>query len=91
MIGIEDCPEFDPNSLYETLGDGEALVSLARTVMPFGRYAGRYLVDLPEHYVLWFKNKGFPEGELGRRMAAICEIQANGLEHLLRPLCEGGA
>lgn len=64
----------------------EEVLRLANTKMPFGKYAGRYLVDLPETYVLWFKQKGFPQGELGRLLEQICEIKVNGLESLLRPL-----
>ena len=66
--------------------DEEALITLANTKMPFGKYAGRYLVDLPETYVLWFKGKGYPEGKLGDQMRAIEEIITNGLEDLIRPL-----
>lgn len=66
--------------------DHAALLKLANTKMPFGKYAGRYLVDLPETYVLWFKGKGFPKGELGEQMKIIFEIKVNGLEPLLRPL-----
>lgn len=62
------------------------LVELANTKMPFGKYAGRYLVELPENYVLWFKEKGWPEGRLGEQLRAIEEIKANGLESLLTPL-----
>jgi uncharacterized protein len=62
------------------------LVELANAKMPFGKYAGRYLVDLPETYVLWFKGKGFPSGKLGIQLRAIQEIQENGLEDILRPL-----
>lgn len=62
------------------------LLDLANTRMPFGKYAGRYLVDLPEPYVVWFKKQGFPQGDLGEKLAAIHEIKVNGLEPLLRPL-----
>ena len=62
------------------------LLKLARTKMPFGRYAGRYLVDLPEPYVVWFSRNGFPEGELGDMLRAVYEIKANGLEYLFKPL-----
>jgi uncharacterized protein (DUF3820 family) len=89
MIDDRDYPEFRKGASYAALSDPEALIKLARMKMPFGKYAGRYLVDLPENYVLWFKQKGFPEGDLGKQMAAICEIQANGLEDLLRPLRQG--
>lgn len=66
--------------------DEQALVDLANTKMPFGKYAGRYLVELPETYVLWFKGKGYPAGKLGDQLRAIEEIKTNGLEDLLRPL-----
>ena len=62
------------------------LVALANTRMPFGTYAGRYLVRLPEEYLLWFEQRGYPEGELGRKLAAMLEIKVNGLEGLLLPL-----
>lgn len=62
------------------------LVKLANTRMPFGKYKGRYLVELPEHYIIWYKNKGFPKGKLGEQLEIIYEIKLNGLEHLLRPL-----
>lgn len=63
-----------------------ALLELANAKMPFGKYAGRYLVDLPEAYVLWFKGKGYPAGKLGDQLRAIEEIKTNGLEGLIRPL-----
>jgi len=94
VIEERDYPEYQPGKRYSAPGapednifaDSEALLKLANMKMPFGKYAGRYLVDLPENYVLWFKQKGFPKGELGEQMAAICEIKVNGLESLLRPL-----
>ncbi|WP_460050237.1 DUF3820 family protein [Spirochaeta dissipatitropha] len=66
--------------------DEKTLLKLANTKMPFGKYAGRYLVNLPEPYVLWFKNQGLPSGELGELMALLVEIKVNGLEPLIRPL-----
>jgi uncharacterized protein len=66
--------------------DPEYLVALANATMPFGKYAGRLLLDLPEPYVIWFARKGFPKGELGEQLASIQSIKENGLEHLLRPL-----
>lgn len=73
-------------------GEGEAanaaLAELANARMPFGKYAGTLLVDLPESYILWFKGKGYPDGTLGDRLRAIEEIKVNGLEFLLRPLIE---
>lgn len=64
----------------------EDLLHLAYAKMPFGKYAGRYLSDLPEAYVLWFKGKGYPNGLLGQQLRAVEEIKTNGLEHLLRDL-----
>lgn len=66
--------------------DPTLLLKVARTRMPFGRYAGRLLVDLPEPYVVWFAQQGFPRGELGRLLGLVYEIKVNGLEHLLEPL-----
>ena len=62
------------------------LLKLAKSRMPFGRYANRLLIDLPEPYVVWFKQQGFPEGELGRMLAIVYEIKLNGLEYLFTPL-----
>jgi uncharacterized protein (DUF3820 family) len=66
--------------------DPGVLLKIARTRMPFGRYKGRLLIDLPESYVIWFAKKGFPEGELGRMMEILYEVKMNGLEYLFRPL-----
>jgi len=54
--------------------------------MPFGKYANRLLVDIPEEYFVWFSHKGFPAGELGLFMSMMLEIKVNGLEYLLEPL-----
>jgi uncharacterized protein (DUF3820 family) len=62
------------------------LTELVNTRMPFGKYAGRLLCDLPEPYLVWFRQKGFPAGKLGEQLSAIYEIKANGLEYLLKPL-----
>jgi len=66
--------------------DPRHLLKLAEAKMPFGKYAGTRLIDLPEHYVLWFSQKGFPEGELGDMLREVHEIKLNGLEYLFRPL-----
>lgn len=70
--------------------DPQYLLKLARTKMPFGRYRGLLLVDLPEPYVVWFSRKGFPKGELGEMLRSVYEIKVNGLEYLFRPLKRGG-
>ena len=54
--------------------------------MPFGKYANRLLIDLPEPYVIWFANEGFPKGELGNMLRIVHEIKINGLEYLFDPL-----
>ena len=64
----------------------DILEKLVRTRMPFGKYAGRLLMDLPEPYLVWFSQQGFPPGELGRLLAAMHAIKVEGLEYLLRPL-----
>jgi uncharacterized protein (DUF3820 family) len=64
----------------------ETLIKLANFRMPFGKYANRLLVDIPERYYVWFSHKGFPEGELGEFMIMMFDIKVNGLEHLLSPL-----
>jgi len=68
------------------LPNSEVLLKLARYKMPYGKYANRLLIDLPEPYVVWFSKKGFPEGELGNMMRMIYEIKLNGLEYLFEPL-----
>jgi uncharacterized protein (DUF3820 family) len=62
----------------------QILIDLATMKMPFGKYAGRYLIDLPEAYILWFKHKGFPSGRIGFLLENLLEIKANGLEPLVR-------
>ena len=62
------------------------LLKLASYRMPYGKYAGQLLIDLPEPYVVWFYNKGLPQGELGRMLGITYEIKTNGLEDLFTPL-----
>jgi len=68
--------------------DHAELKRIVNQEMPFGRFKGRKLIDLPEPYVVWFKNQGFPHGKLGERLAVMYEIKVNGLEPMLRPLVE---
>lgn len=63
--------------------DLEKLVSLE---MPFGKYKGRLIADLPGNYLHWFAREGFPKGEIGRLLALMAEIDHNGLKDLLQPL-----
>lgn len=62
--------------------NAEYLRRVVETRMPFGKYKGSRLVDLPEPYVVWFFKKGFPEGELGDMLKLVYEIKLNGLEYL---------
>ena len=70
----------------EVSPDTRDLLKLAEAKMPFGKYAGTRLIDLPERYVVWFAQKGFPEGELGRMLQAVYEIKLNGLEYLFNSI-----
>ena len=62
----------------------EQLLKLARWQMPFGKYEGYYLIDLPEYYVVWYSQKGFPKGQLGEQLQLVYELKLNGLEELVR-------
>jgi len=66
--------------------DKEKLIELAHYRMPFGKFKGRYLLDLPEPYLVWFNQKGFPEGKLGMLLKSMHEIKINGLEPLIRQI-----
>ncbi|WP_339699032.1 DUF3820 family protein [uncultured Marixanthomonas sp.] len=66
--------------------DPKHLEELANYKMPFGKYKNQYLVNIPEPYYVWFKQKGFPQGKLGNLMQEMYEIKLNGLEGLLRKL-----
>nr|WP_264563169.1 MULTISPECIES: DUF3820 family protein [unclassified Flavobacterium] len=61
-----------------------SLLELAYSRMPFGKFKGYFLVDIPEPYYVWYKNKGFPAGKLGKQLAMMYEIKLNGLEVLIR-------
>lgn len=64
----------------------EALVLLVTRKMPYGKYQGRLIADLPGHYLNWFARQGFPKGELGSLLALMHEVDHNGLSDLLEPL-----
>ena len=64
----------------------EDLLLLVSRPMPFGKYQGRLISELPGHYLVWFAREGFPRGELGRLLALMHEIDHNGLRALLEPL-----
>jgi uncharacterized protein (DUF3820 family) len=64
----------------------EDLELLVTRQMPFGKYKGRLIADVPGHYLVWFAREGFPKGEIGRLLALMLEIDHNGLGPLLDPL-----
>jgi uncharacterized protein (DUF3820 family) len=66
--------------------DQQLLMEAINQVMPFGKYKGRRLLELPEPYLVWFHQQGFPNGKLGEQLALIYEVKLNGLEGMLKPL-----
>jgi len=54
--------------------------------MPFGKYKGSFLSELPEPYYVWFRRQGFPEGKLGRYMTTVWDMKVNGIEEILREI-----
>ena len=64
----------------------EILKEICETEMPFGKYKGTLLVDLPINYLEWFQRQGMPAGKLGMQLSTIYEIKMNGLMDLLTPL-----
>ncbi len=64
--------------------DKQKLIELAHYRMPFGKHKGRFLVDIPEAYYIWFQQKGFPEGKLGLLLRSMLEIKVNNLESVIR-------
>ncbi len=66
--------------------DADSLEKIVSRKMPYGKYQGRVIADLPGNYLNWFAREGFPKGELGRLLALMHEIDHNGLSALLEPL-----
>jgi len=83
---VHDCSSKDVSE--EAGGEGlhQQMQELASYRMPFGKYTGRKLIDLPEPYVVWFAQNGLPDGKLGELLGVVYEIKVNGLEHLFEPL-----
>lgn len=65
-----------------------AIKEAINQTMPFGKYAGRKLLQLPEPYLVWFNSNGYPDGKLGQQLALVYEIKLNGLEKMLQPLLD---
>ena len=66
--------------------DSQILIELVSMRMPFGKYRNRILCDLPEPYLVWLHQRGFPPGKIGMLLSSLYEIKLNGLEYLLKPL-----
>lgn len=75
-----------PQDPMPPMFDRQILIDLVTKKMPFGKYSGRLLCDLPVHYLEWFQRKGFPEGKLGMWLATCYEIKINGLSEILYKL-----
>jgi hypothetical protein len=74
------------NEKNACIPDATVLLKLARMRMPFGKYKDRLVIDLPEPYVIWLAQKGYPDGQLGDMLRMVYEIKVNGLEYLFEPL-----
>jgi len=83
-------PEINENQAPHGLDvfDKADLVKVANNMMPFGKYKGIRLVNLPEPYLLWFSREGFPHGNLGKLMELTLALKIEGLENLVRPLIQ---
>lgn len=66
--------------------DPQLIKALVTTSMPYGKYKGSLIADIPEHYLVWMARAGFPKGTLGQLLALMHEIRLNGLEPILTPL-----
>lgn len=66
------------------LQDKQFLIDVSKMRMPYGKYKGTFLIDLPEHYIVWYHNKGFPQGKLGKMLGLVYELKLNGLEDIIR-------
>ena len=72
--------------MQEVPVDNKQLIELIEMKMPFGKYKGRFLIDLPEPYLVWFRQKGFPKGKTGVLLQLCYEIKLNGLEKMVKSI-----
>ncbi|MDF1547846.1 MAG: DUF3820 family protein [Bacteroidales bacterium] len=72
--------------MEELVPDKKQLIDLLEVKMPFGKYKGRFIIDLPEFYLVWFRQKGFPKGKLGELLGLAYEIKLNGLEGMVKAI-----
>lgn len=70
--------------MENNLQSREYLLKVAKTRMPFGKYKGYLLIDLPEPYLAWYHQKGFPSGQIGAMLHLMYEVKLNGIEDLIR-------
>lgn len=70
----------------DAVPDKDFMIDLVKARMPFGKYKGTRVCELPEHYLTWFKRSGFPKGKLGAQLETMYEIRLNGLQGLLDPI-----
>jgi uncharacterized protein (DUF3820 family) len=68
----------------EVKPDYKALIELAHAKMHFGKHKGLYLSEIPEYYLIWYRQKGFPDGKLGDQLMQVTELKVNGMEQILR-------
>lgn len=66
--------------------DSTFLIKMVQSRMPFGKYEGWYITDLPVHYLEWFSREGFPNGDLGQYLSTMYEVKTNGIEQILDPI-----
>jgi uncharacterized protein len=72
--------------MEDALPDKKLLLDLINQKMPFGKYKGTAIIDLPEYYLAWFNQKGFPKGRIGDLLAMAYDIKLNGLEKMVKAL-----
>jgi len=72
--------------MQEIVPNNKQLIELIEMKMPFGKYKGRVIIDLPEPYLVWFRQKGFPNGKIGGLLQLCYEIKLNGLEQMVKSI-----